>query len=101
VVVATPLRMGQVLEATWKSLCWTGRGAHRVGTEVGGFAGDVIRAVLPERDRDEYADEEPEEEAVDESMVEMEAVAEPPIIDRSGRLVEMSGGDTEKMTGDE
>jgi len=106
VVVATPLRMGQVLEASWKSLRWSGlgmwRGGRRVGGEVAGFTGDVIRAVLPERDRDEYGDEEPEEDhAVDESMVEMEAVAEPPIIDRSGRLVEMSGGDTEKMTGDE
>jgi hypothetical protein len=34
-------------------------------------------------------------------MVEMEAVAEPPIIDRSGRAVGCRSGDTEKMTGDE
>jgi S-DNA-T family DNA segregation ATPase FtsK/SpoIIIE len=108
VVVATPLRMGQVLEAIWKSSRWTGlglvRGARRVGGDVAGFSGEVIRAVLPERDRDEYADDdEGDEHPVDESMVEMEAVAEPPIIDRSGRTVDaaMNGGDTEKMTGDE
>ena len=106
VVVATPLRMGQVLEATWKSTRWAGlglaRGGRRVAGDVAGFSGEVIRAVLPERERDEYADDdEIEEHAVDESMVEMEAVAEPPIIDRSGRVSEMSGSDTERMTGDE
>ncbi|HEU5057282.1 MAG TPA: DNA translocase FtsK 4TM domain-containing protein, partial [Kofleriaceae bacterium] len=103
VVVATPLRMGQVLEATWQSARWTGRGTRRVATDVAGFTGEVIRAILPERDRDEYADDEGDEEhVVDESMVEMEAAAcEPPIIDRSGRLVEMPAGDTERMTGDE
>jgi DNA segregation ATPase FtsK/SpoIIIE, S-DNA-T family len=103
VVVATPLRMAQVLEATWQSARWVGRGARRIAADVAGFVGEVIRAVLPERDRDEYADDEADEEhAVDESMVEMESAAcEPPIIDRSGRLVEMPASDTERMTGDE
>jgi DNA segregation ATPase FtsK/SpoIIIE, S-DNA-T family len=104
VVVATPLRMAQVLDATWKSTRWVGlgaaRGARRVGGDVAGFVGEVIRAVLPERDRDEYADEG-EDEHVDESMVEMESVAEPPIIDRSGRVSEGAAGDTERMSGDE
>ena len=107
VVVATPLRMGQVLEATWKSSRWLGlgaaRGARRVGGDVAGFTGEVIRAVLPERDRDEYADDdEDREHPVDESMVEMESACEPPIIDRSGRTVSGAmAGDTERMSGDE
>jgi S-DNA-T family DNA segregation ATPase FtsK/SpoIIIE len=106
VVVATPLRMGQVLEATWKSARWVAlgaaRGTRRVGGDVAGFVGEVIRAILPERDRDEYADDEDDaEHVVDESMVEMEAACEPPIIDRSGRVAEVSASDTERMTGDE
>jgi S-DNA-T family DNA segregation ATPase FtsK/SpoIIIE len=108
VVVATPLRMGQVLEAIGRSARWAGlgaaRGARKVGGEVAGFSGEVIRAVLPEKERDEYAEEEEEEDPRDPetSLEEMAAVAEPPIYDRSGRLVagEMAPGDTEKMDDD-
>ena len=109
VVVATPLRMGQVLEAIGRCARWAGlgavRGARRVGEDVAGFSGEVIRAVLPEKERDEYGDEEwdGEEEAAPDagdSLIGDLAAGEPPIIDRSGRLAvaeEMAPRDTEPM----
>jgi S-DNA-T family DNA segregation ATPase FtsK/SpoIIIE len=58
VVVATPLRMRQV----GASLRVVGRflwaGIAPAGLAVGRFCGDVVRAVLPERDHDQYLDED-------------------------------------------
>ncbi|HLU68743.1 MAG TPA: DNA translocase FtsK 4TM domain-containing protein, partial [Kofleriaceae bacterium] len=102
-VIATPLRIGQVLEAIGGACRWVGlgavRGARRVGEDVAGFSGEVIRAVLPEKERDEYGEEDEAEEIdAGDSIIGEMAASEPPIIDRSGRLVtgEMAG-DTERM----
>src|SRR5690606_14551499 len=47
-VIASPLRIGQVLEAIGGACRWVGlgavRGARRVGEDVAGFSGEVIRA---------------------------------------------------------
>ncbi|HTJ45940.1 MAG TPA: DNA translocase FtsK 4TM domain-containing protein, partial [Kofleriaceae bacterium] len=82
IVIATPLRMRQVLG-------WIGSGLRAVGgaiaagaTAAARFVGDVFRAILPERDRDEYEPEEPAEE--DAMAIEpSEQEAEPPIITRA------------------
>jgi S-DNA-T family DNA segregation ATPase FtsK/SpoIIIE len=57
VIVATPLRMRQVgafLRVVGRFL-WAG--IAPAGLAVGRFCGDVVRAVLPERDHDQYLDE--------------------------------------------
>src|SRR5690606_19602304 len=102
-VSATPLRIGQVLAAIGGACRLVGlgavRGARRVGEDVAGFSGEVIRAVLPEKERDEYGEEDEAEEIdAGDSIIGEMAASEPPIIDRSGRLVtgEMAG-DTERM----
>jgi len=105
VVVATPLRIGQVLEAVGGTAAWFGRGfyrgARRVGGDVAGFGGEVIRSVLPERDRDEYR--------ADDSMSgpirrddEVIGGREPPIVDRTSRVMDAQppDSDTERMGAD-
>ena len=109
VVVATPLRIGQVLEGVGTVAGWFARGlfhgARRVGGDVAGFSGEVIRAVLPERERDEYgagqAASGAQAAAVDDVGGD-ERAGEPPIVDRSGRVVDRaeSDVDTEKMGAD-
>jgi S-DNA-T family DNA segregation ATPase FtsK/SpoIIIE len=104
VVVATPLRMRQVLgwlgaggDAIWESIT-------AAAAAVGRFVGDVFRAILPERDRDEY---EPAYED-DEDPLELDAAAvarikDPPIIERErSGAVPMAdlAGDTERVDED-
>ncbi len=82
IVIATPLRMRQVLG-------WIGHGLRAVGAAIAAgataaarFVGDVFRAILPERDRDEYEpDEAPSEDLM--AIEPAEAEAEPPIITRA------------------
>jgi DNA segregation ATPase FtsK/SpoIIIE, S-DNA-T family len=108
VVVATPLRLGQVLEAVGRTSTWLGRGAYRgarrVGGDVAGFGGEVIRSVLPERDRDEYRAEDSLGGMSSGPIDDLDASGgrEPPIVDRSGRAVEREApdADTEKMGAD-
>ncbi len=117
-VVATPLRMSQVVGGCGRALARVGRviwsGVQR-GTDaaweglcaIGRFCGEVVRAILPERDRDEYLEREaafvdPDEEydvyEIDDE--EQAAVPEPPIIEspHSGAVPagELSG-DTERI----
>ncbi|HUS65505.1 MAG TPA: DNA translocase FtsK 4TM domain-containing protein [Kofleriaceae bacterium] len=100
VVMATPLELRQVLSAIGRACRWVGlglaRGARRSAGDMASFTGEVIRAVLPERDRDEYAEDD-DDGAVEET--DPAAHYSVPIIDRSGRLVaeELPAGDTEKM----
>ena len=104
VVVATPLRLGQVLETVGRTASWLGRGAYhgarRVGGDVAGFSGEVIRSVLPERDRDEYRADDSSTEIDPDDLGNDEAPAGPPIVDRTGRVVEAPDVDTEKMGAD-
>jgi len=64
-VVATPLRVSQIAEVLhrgWSFIAMggrvAGRGAAYAGTEAARFSGEVIRAVLPEREYDDYLDDE-------------------------------------------
>jgi S-DNA-T family DNA segregation ATPase FtsK/SpoIIIE len=84
IVIATPLRMRQVLG-------WIGEGLRATGQTIAAgvgaalrFVGDVFRAILPERDRDEYEpDEAPSEDAMELQPAEADAEVEPPIITRA------------------
>jgi S-DNA-T family DNA segregation ATPase FtsK/SpoIIIE len=67
---------------------------------VAGFSGEVIRSVLPERDRDEYRADESSSGFDPGDLGGDEATAEPPIMDRTGRVVEAPDVDTEKMGAD-
>jgi S-DNA-T family DNA segregation ATPase FtsK/SpoIIIE len=84
VVIATPLSMRDVLHGIWAGLRVVGGGLRAAGLAFARFWGDVFRALLPERDRDEEDedDEEVEEEDVLEAS-EDEHGPEPVIIERT------------------
>ncbi len=86
VVVATPLRMRDVLHAIWVAMCATGRGLRAAVIAVARFWADVFRAILPERGDDEDDDVDVEIEVADDDVLEVGAddhVAEPLIIERT------------------
>jgi len=85
VVIATPLRMSEVLHAIWAGLRVAGGALRTAAFAFGRFWADVFRALLPERERDEDdEDEEGEEEDVLEATDD-EHGPEPVIIERSDR----------------
>ncbi|MCB9561415.1 MAG: DNA translocase FtsK 4TM domain-containing protein [Kofleriaceae bacterium] len=102
IIIATPLRARQALG-------WIGAAATSVGGAlaaaahtVARFVGDVVRAILPERERDDYADDDVDDEdddpfAIDDAAARELALADPPIIDRSGRIATEQAGDTERV----
>jgi S-DNA-T family DNA segregation ATPase FtsK/SpoIIIE len=126
VVIATPFRMRQVLDvvfagsrgvlaalrragavvATWTvaGACGFARALADAAVQVIAFCGEVIAAILPERDPDDYAeyevDEDPDPLAVDEAVV---AAVDPPILGSlSGRIATPLGADdddTARMEG--
>ena len=95
VIIATPLRMRQVLG-------WIGLGARATGRSLatgarggGKFVADVTRAILPERERDDYGDEH-DDEAEDPLAVADGELPEPIIVDRTIPNAAFIG-DTERM----
>ena len=89
VIVATPLRMRQVLGWIGAGLRAAGRAIADAARTAARFVADVVRAILPERER--YEDEDEEDPlAVDED--ELDA---PPIHDRAAPAGEFVG-DTER-----
>jgi S-DNA-T family DNA segregation ATPase FtsK/SpoIIIE len=80
VVIATPLRMGDVLRAIGRALAWAARAARAAALAIARFWADVLRAILPER-RASDDDDALEVEADDVLEVgESDRVAEPEII---------------------
>ncbi len=82
VIVATPLRMRDLL-------AWIGRGLREVGaalmaglSAIGRFFADVVRAILPEREAAYADDEEDEEDDVMELSDKDKKRSEPAIIAR-------------------
>jgi S-DNA-T family DNA segregation ATPase FtsK/SpoIIIE len=107
VVVATPLRMHQVgacLRVTGRFL-WAG--IAPAGLAVGRFCGDVVRAVLPERDHDQYMDEgdDADDEPFDAFAHEGTDPGrlDPPIITSGAGAAPIAAlaGDTERLDEDE
>ncbi|HTM23188.1 MAG TPA: DNA translocase FtsK 4TM domain-containing protein, partial [Kofleriaceae bacterium] len=113
-IIATPLRMSQVVDqvrtasrVTWCTLRWAGGHGWRGLCAFGAWCGEVVRALLPERDHDDYLEREAAfvEPAYDAYQVAEEApeLDEPPIIDSRPVAVpqaiadEADAGDTEKM----
>ncbi len=115
VVVATPLRMRQVLEAiacagraSWRGILQAGRVSWRTlvrgAAATGRFCGEVVRALLPERDHDEYYERDvqfaTDEEDYDAYEVEPgadPAFVEPPIIVSDSRSASLAGAPVEEI----
>jgi S-DNA-T family DNA segregation ATPase FtsK/SpoIIIE len=69
IVIATPLRMRDVLHGVWAGLCAAGSAIKTAGAAFARFWLDVFRAILPERaDRDE--DDEEDEDVAEEDVLE-------------------------------
>jgi DNA segregation ATPase FtsK/SpoIIIE, S-DNA-T family len=90
IIIATPLRMRQVLGWIGAGLRTAGRAIADAARSAARFVADVVRAILPERERYEEEDEE-DPLAVDEDELE----APPIVVDRSAPAGEFVG-DTEK-----
>ncbi|HUH03447.1 MAG TPA: DNA translocase FtsK 4TM domain-containing protein [Kofleriaceae bacterium] len=110
-VIGTPLRMKTVLGAIGRAGGWIWAGMSEAGRAVGSavmgigaFCGEVVRAILPERDRDEYGEREARFTDADydayELDQEMDAVPQPPIIDArsSAAVAAPISGDTERIS---
>ena len=85
IVVATPLRMREVLQGIWAGLSAVGRGVRAGVFACGRFLRDVVRAILPERGDEEDEDEEDDVEVEPEDVLEAaddEHGAQPVIIER-------------------
>ena len=90
VVVATPLRMRDVLHLIGAGIRACGRALKAAAVAIGRFWGEVFRAMLPERgveDDDELSDEEPIEDDVMEVGGD-DRINEPAIIERTGAVDE-------------
>ena len=87
VVVATPLRMRDVLHGIWLGLRAAGRALTTAAVAVGRFWADVFRAILPERGSDEDDEDElREHEVADDDVLEIGAddhIHEPMIFERT------------------
>jgi S-DNA-T family DNA segregation ATPase FtsK/SpoIIIE len=83
VVVATPLRMGDVVRAIGRALAAVGRAMKAAAFAIARFCADVVRAILPERDErdDDEVDDEPAEDVME--VADDENGSEPVIHDRS------------------
>jgi S-DNA-T family DNA segregation ATPase FtsK/SpoIIIE len=82
VVVATPLRMRDVLHGIFAAARAVGRTLAAAGAALARFCGDVARALLPERSED---DEEDEDDDVLELGDGDREAAEPEIIERGAK----------------
>ncbi|MBL0216904.1 MAG: DNA translocase FtsK 4TM domain-containing protein [Myxococcales bacterium] len=89
VVVATPLRMRDVLHIIGAGARAVGRAIKAAAFAVARFWGDVFRAMLPERGGDD--EDEEDEEVEEEDVLEVgadEGRAEPAIIERGASAAE-------------
>jgi len=88
-VIATPLRMRDVLHGAWTGLRAAALGVQTAARATVKFWLDVLRAILPsrsDRDDDEEEDEDADEPVVEEDVLEVapeETSPEPVIIERT------------------
>lgn len=100
VVIATPLRMRDVLTIFQRAGAFVWAGVAAALFAVGRFLGDVARGILPDRDRDASSDEDEEEEEEElEDILELgddeRKGGEPAIIERVPSAA--FAGDTERV----
>ncbi|HEY5950367.1 MAG TPA: DNA translocase FtsK 4TM domain-containing protein, partial [Kofleriaceae bacterium] len=93
VVIATPLRMRDVLHVIWNGLCFIGDALRTGAFAFAKFWADVFRAILPEKgDRDHDEDDEEDEDVLEANADERGV--EPMIIERTDKspieVVELS-----------
>lgn len=93
-VIATPLRMRDVLYWCWSGMQKTGSALRYAAGVVGQFWIDVFRAILPDRafDRDDEVD--------DDDIIDSKQAAgpQPVIADRTERTVNRSGDEPVELT---
>jgi hypothetical protein len=98
IVIATPLRMRDVLTVFRGAAGFVGAGLAAPVVAGGRYLGEVVRGILPDRDRDS-ADEEGEEEEEELDILELgedeRKGGEPAIIERAPSA--MFAGDTERV----
>jgi S-DNA-T family DNA segregation ATPase FtsK/SpoIIIE len=86
-VVATPLRMRDVIGAAWHGMTLAADYVVRAVCAFGRFWRDALRAILPSQgDRDDDDDDDLELQVAEEDVLEIgvdEAVAEPVIVERT------------------
>jgi S-DNA-T family DNA segregation ATPase FtsK/SpoIIIE len=82
VVIATPLRMREVLRGIWHGLRAVGGVLRTAGLAFAKFWADVVRAILPDRDREDDEEDEVDDDDVLEARDD-EHGAEPEIFDRT------------------
>jgi DNA segregation ATPase FtsK/SpoIIIE, S-DNA-T family len=92
VIVATPLRMRQVLGWIGDAARFVGAGLASAACAVGRWVAEVVRAILPERDRDDYPDDRADDVdddpwVLDEASVKELALGEPAIVERDTEKV--------------
>jgi DNA segregation ATPase FtsK/SpoIIIE, S-DNA-T family len=100
IVIATPLRMRDVLTIFQGAAAIIGAGLAAAVFAVGRFLGEVARGILPDRDRDSSSDDEGEEEEEEElDILELgedeRRDGEPAIIERAPSA--LFAGDTERV----
>jgi S-DNA-T family DNA segregation ATPase FtsK/SpoIIIE len=89
IVIATPLRMRQVLGWIWHGMRTAASGVARGAVATARFCADVARAILPERDHDDYdAPTDDDDDDVLELGVGDRKPAEPPIIERVSKATD-------------
>ena len=98
VVIATPLRMRDVLGLLQRAAAACGAGLLAAVFAFGRFLGDVARGILPDRERDGREDDEEEDEE-EEEVLELDdddrKIAEPAIYERAPSAA--FNGDTERV----
>nr|HEX4315071.1 DNA translocase FtsK 4TM domain-containing protein [Kofleriaceae bacterium] len=100
-VVATPLRMRDVLRGAWATMRATWRALAAAALAVARFWRDALRAILPSRDDDEDDDEDIEIQVADDDVLEVSAeeqTVEPLIVERTSpsKLERPSRADRDK-----
>ncbi len=98
VVIATPLRMRDVLGLLQRAAALAGAALWAALAAVGRFLGDVARGILPDREREPRLEDEEDEED-EEELLELDdddrKLAEPAIIERAPNVAFTA--DTERV----
>jgi S-DNA-T family DNA segregation ATPase FtsK/SpoIIIE len=106
IVIATPFRMRQVLavigrglsrawrlvrQGTARAVTAVWRGASAAGSHTARFVGDVVRAILPERNGDEYELEYEDDDEDDVDVMQIDEGQDAPYVDPPIIMHDMSG----------
>jgi S-DNA-T family DNA segregation ATPase FtsK/SpoIIIE len=100
-VVATPLRMRDLLHAAWVAVGAVARAVAAAACAFGRFWRDALRAILPSREDDDDDAEDIELQVADDDVLEVgidDAVAEPVIVERTAPSASLAEPDSPRDT---